>query len=218
MCGARALQLHRGIIAVGNKATRGVSKAWPLVLGKPCPGSLVWRAFRRCDKHLTLRLPKRSCVHPIVCWLERRVMSADSSLADKYAVGCLLCAIWGFPALGLFRYSWSRAAWWVYLPELRPPRRACTGAPCCLASLGLRLRAGACPFGRLSPRFCSRVVQNLTASLISCRPSCRDLPLLPLYAQAGCDTVDSLSVAGALVFGVLSAPARRLCTCRGSQS
>ena len=169
-----------------------VARALPLAHGNLCLGCLVWQAFRHCSKPLALQYLERSCTRLIPSpgakrYPFRSALSAGwnvgscrlihSSLADKYAAGCLLCAIWGslwrmpfgWPHL-LFRYSWSRAAWWVYLPEPRRQKRACTAALCCLASRGLRLHAGACASGRLFLRFCTnRVVQTLAESWTSCR-------------------------------------------------
>ena len=141
------------------------------VAGLPALQQALNTAVAKAFLHASNPQPRREALPfslSFVCWLERRVMSADSSLADKYAAGCLLCAIWG-------SLRWADALWvapssiqvqleqgWLgYRPELRRPRRVCTGVPCCLALLGLRLRAGACHFGRRFLRFCaSHVVQT----------------------------------------------------------
>ena len=71
-----------------------------------------------------------------VCWLERRVMSADSSLADKYGAASLLCALWG-PCAGLtlfgllhppFKSSSSRAAWFIFSRTKTSKIGMCWGA------------------------------------------------------------------------------------------
>ena len=93
-------------------------------------------------------------------------MSAESSLADKYAAG-LPCGLLHPP----FTFSWSTAAWSEYHLALRRPRRVCTGVPRLWASLALLLRAGASPSGLCCLRFCiSRVGLTLTASWTFFRP------------------------------------------------
>ena len=176
-----------------------VARALLLVFGKLCPGCPVLLAFRRCSKHLTLQLLKRSCMRPTLshgvkpypfysalsagwnAWSCRLISMLPVACSAPYGVPCVGRMPCGWPHPP-FRYSWKRAAWLGYRPELRRPRRVCAGVPCCLALLGLRLRAGACHFGRRFLRFCtSHIVQTPTASLISCRPCCQVQPLRPLY-------------------------------------
>ena len=134
------------------------------VAGLPALHQALNTAVAKAFLHASSPQPRREALPfslSFVCWLERRVMSTDSSLPDRYAAGCLLCAIWGSFTLGCCgwrhpqsTFNWSRAAWSASLPGPKLPRPACTGVHCCLASLGLLLPAGASHFGRCCLRSC----------------------------------------------------------------
>ena len=77
------------------------------VAGLPALHQALNTAVAKAFLHASNPQPRREALPfslSFVCWLERRVMSTDSSLADKYAAGCLLCAIWG-------SLRWADALW-----------------------------------------------------------------------------------------------------------
>ena len=77
------------------------------VAGLPALHQALNTAVAKAFLHASCPQPRREALPfslSFVCWLERRVMSTDFSLADRYAAGCLLCAIWG-------SLRWADALW-----------------------------------------------------------------------------------------------------------
>ena len=137
---------RQGLASGPWKALSWMSRVAGLPALQQARNTAVAKAFL----HASNPQPRREALPfslSFVCWLERRVMSADSSLADKYAAGCLHCAIWGslrwadalWVAPSSIQVQLEQAAWLGYRPELRRPRRVCTGV-----LLGLTGSSSAC--------------------------------------------------------------------------